>query len=76
MKIEVIVHPNSKRPRVDKDLLGALHIYVSEPPLDGRANLAVIEALASHFNIKRYQIKLLKGAKSKQKLFEISNIKN
>lgn len=71
MTLEVIVHPNSKKPRVDKDLLGTLHVYVKEPPLEGRANLAVIEALAEYYKIKKYQIELIRGQTSKQKVFKI-----
>ncbi len=71
MKLEVIVHPNSKRPRIDKDLLGTLHIYVSQPPLEGRANLAVIKALAEHFEVSKSAIVLVRGEKSKLKEFEI-----
>jgi uncharacterized protein YggU (UPF0235/DUF167 family) len=37
MQVTVIVHPNSKKPRIDTDLLGTLHIYVSAPPLEGKA---------------------------------------
>ncbi|PIR96621.1 MAG: hypothetical protein COT92_00155 [Candidatus Doudnabacteria bacterium CG10_big_fil_rev_8_21_14_0_10_42_18] len=72
MKLAVIVHPNSKKPRIDKDLLGGLNVYVSEPPLEGKANIAVIEALAKYFKVKKYQISLISGQKSKQKVFEIS----
>ena len=72
MKIEVIAHPNSKRPRVQKDLLGALHVYVSQPPLDGRANQAIIEALAEHFGVKRSQVSLLSGQSGKYKLCEVN----
>jgi hypothetical protein len=71
MKIEVIAHPNSKRPRVEKDLLGTFHIYVNQPALEGKANLAVIEALAGYFKVKKYEIRLIRGEKSKQKIFEI-----
>lgn len=72
MKISVIAHPNSKKPRIDKDLLGGLNVYVSEPPLEGKANLAVIEALADYFKTSRSKVILLKGQKSKIKIFEIS----
>ncbi|MGE5042335.1 MAG: DUF167 domain-containing protein [Candidatus Levyibacteriota bacterium] len=72
MKIEVIVHPNSKKPRIEPDLLNKLHVYVSEPPLENRANLAVIEALAKHFRTKKSLVHLITGGKSKIKLFEIS----
>ena len=71
MKVTVIVHPNSKKPRVEKDLLGTLNVYVGQPPLEGRANEAVIEALAEHFKVKKYQVTLVTGTKSKIKVFEI-----
>lgn len=71
MKIAIIAHPNAKRPRIEKDLLGALHVYVNAPPLEGKANRAVVEALADHFKLKKSQIELISGAKSKNKLFEI-----
>lgn len=48
MKISVITHPNNKRPRVEEDLTGQLHVYVSAPPLEGKANAAVINALTDH----------------------------
>jgi len=71
MTITVFVHPNSKKPRIEKDLLGTLHVYVSAPPLEGRANQAVIEALANHLRVKKYQIELVRGQTSKQKTFRI-----
>lgn len=70
MKIPVIVHPNSKRPRIEKDLLDTIHVYVSEPPLEGKANAAVIEALAKYFKVKRRNMLLVSGQKSKYKVFE------
>jgi hypothetical protein len=71
MKVAIIAHPNSKNPRVETDLLGTMHVYVSAPPLEGKANKAVIEALAEHFKASRRKIILVGGEKSKNKLFEI-----
>jgi len=71
MKITVNVHPNSKKPRIEKDLLGTLHVYVIEPPLEGRANKAVVEALAKYFKTKKNNVFLVSGTKSKNKIFEI-----
>lgn len=72
MKIAVIAHPNSKKPRIEKDLLETLHVYVSEPPLEGKANNAIREALAKYFNVKKSSVMLISGEKSKNKLFEVS----
>lgn len=71
MKLEVIVHPNAKKERIEKDLLGTLHVYVNQPPLEGKANKATIEALADYFKTSKSNISLISGAKSKHKLFEI-----
>jgi len=71
MKISVIAHPNSKNPRIEEDLLKVLHVYVKAPPLEGKANREVIEALAKHFVTTRGKVILLRGGKSKNKTFEI-----
>lgn len=72
MKITVIVHPNSKKERIEKDLLGTIHVYVNQPPLEGKANQATISALADYFKTSRSNIRLIYGSKSKHKLFEIA----
>ncbi len=71
MTIQVVAHPNAKKTRVEGDLLGTIHVWVNEPPIDGRANAAIINALAKHYAISRNDIILTSGEKSKQKIFEI-----
>lgn len=71
MKVSIIAHPNSKRPRVEKDLTDTLHIYVSAPPLEGKANKAIIQSLADYFKVKKSSVILISGEKSKIKTFEI-----
>jgi len=73
MKISVIVHPNSKNPRIEKDLMETLHVYVNAPPLEGKANKAVAEALAQFLKIKKNEVILVRGEKSKNKVFEIGD---
>lgn len=71
MQISIIAHPNAKKPRIEKDLLGTLHVYVNAPPLEGKANMAVIESLAKFFKVNKGKVILLRGEKSKNKQFEI-----
>ncbi len=71
MKYTIIVHPNAKKPRIEKDLLDTLHVYVHEPPLEGKANNAVIAALANYFHVKKGNIDIVGGWKAKQKVVEI-----
>lgn len=71
MRLSVIAHPNSKKPRIEKDLLETVHVYVREPPLEGKANKAVIEALADYFCVKKSAVTFVSGTKSKLKHFDI-----
>ncbi len=71
MNIAVIVHPNSKKPRVEKDLFGQLHVYVNQPAQEGKANKACVETLAEYFKVSKSQVVLIKGLKSKLKTFKI-----
>lgn len=71
MKIFVVAHPNARKPRIEKDLLGTLHIYVAKPPLEGKANKAIVEALSLHFHLPKRNIVLVSGEKSKHKVFEV-----
>ena len=72
MILKIIAHPNSKKPRIEKDLMGILHVYVNKPPLENKANEAVLEDLAKYLEIKKNQLILVSGEKSKTKTFEIS----
>jgi uncharacterized protein len=72
MIITIIAHPNSKKPRIEKDLFGGLHVYVNQPPLEGKANKAVAEALAEYFKVSKSKVILIRGEKSKQKVFSIN----
>lgn len=71
MRITVIAHPKAKKPRIEKDLTDTYHVYVREPPLDGRANLAIRESLADYFGVRKNVITLVLGNTSKLKIFDI-----
>lgn len=71
MKITAAIHTNSKRPRVEINSLGAFVVYVSQPPHNGKANKAVIEALAKYFKVAKSRVVLIRGAKSKTKTFNV-----
>jgi uncharacterized protein YggU (UPF0235/DUF167 family) len=48
-----------------------LRVYVTVAPEDGKANRAVMRALADYFDVPRTRIKLLSGAKQRDKRFSI-----
>lgn len=71
MNYSLIAHPNAKKPRIEKDIFGLLHVYVHEPPLEGKANHAIILALAEYFHVHKRNVHLLSGMAGKHKIVEI-----
>jgi uncharacterized protein len=72
MKITVLVKAKAKSRGVVKFEEGKYYVSVIEPPVNNKANLAVIEALSEYFKVPKSKITLLYGAKSRLKAFEIS----
>lgn len=71
MKIRIKVFPNARKPRlVEED--GLLKVYVNAPAVDGRANSALIKALAAHFGVRKSRIDILKGLKSREKIIAVN----
>lgn len=72
MKIFVKVKPKAKEEKVEK--IGDINFKVSvrQLPEKGRANLAVIRALADYFDISQSNIKIISGSTSKLKIIEIT----
>ncbi len=72
MKISVLVKPNSRKESVERLSDGALEVRVNAPPVEGQANEAVIEALARHFSVPKSAVSIVRGARGKKKVVEIS----
>ncbi|KKS74813.1 MAG: hypothetical protein UV48_C0027G0005 [Candidatus Azambacteria bacterium GW2011_GWA2_42_9] len=71
MKIFVKAKPNSKVESIKKLSETNFEICVKEPPVKGRANAAIIEALAKHFGVSLSKVRLISGFASRQKVIEI-----
>ncbi len=71
MRIFVKVKPNSKVEKVEK--IDEVHFVVSvkAPPVEGKANEALIKLLSDYFNIPKGNIKIVSGLSSKSKIVEI-----
>ena len=72
MRISARLKPNSRhREEVVLGDDGSLTIYTKAPAIEGRANLAAVKLLAKHFGVALSKVKLLRGATSKYKVFEV-----
>lgn len=71
MLIKVKVFPGSKKEEITKKTEDSFEIKVKEKPVMGRANRETIKILASYFNISESKIRLVRGFKQRNKIFEI-----
>ena len=72
MKISIHLKLNSRhREEVVSNDDGSLIVYTKAPAIEGRANLATVKLLAKHFGVAPSKVKLVRGAASKYKVFEI-----
>ena len=62
--------PRAKKNEVIEEA-GRYKVYVTAPATEGRANRAVIELLADYFGLKRSQIHLVQGEKSRNKFLDV-----
>jgi uncharacterized protein (TIGR00251 family) len=71
MKIAVVVKTNARKNGVETRDDGSLLVRVNAPPVEGKANEKVVEALAEHFGKPKRDIVIIRGHTSKKKLVEI-----
>ena len=71
MIISVRVVPRSSRNKVC-DEGQRLKVHLSRPAQDGEANAQLVEQLARHFKVKKYELRIIKGLRSRDKLVELS----
>ncbi|MBI4834269.1 MAG: DUF167 domain-containing protein [Planctomycetes bacterium] len=70
MIINLKVIANAKKNEI-KEEEGLFKVYVAAPPVDGKANKAVIETIAAHFKIKKDHVKIIRGEKSSRKVVQL-----
>jgi len=82
MRVIVKVKPSSKTQSVERQKQATLDlglekemdiykVSVKEPPVGGKANNAVVKALAEYFEVSQSLVTLVRGGSVKNKIFEI-----
>ena len=71
MLVKVKVFPNSKKEGiVQKDSI-SFEVRVREKPFQGRATKRVTEMLAEYFKVGLQKVRLVRGSKQRNKIFDI-----
>jgi hypothetical protein len=71
MFIKVKVIPSSKVESITPKKEDSFEICVREDPIQGMASMRVIEILAEHLHLKKEKVRLIRGFKKRNKIFEI-----
>jgi len=73
-KVNIKTRPGARQTSVEKEADGSLAVKVKEPAREGRANEAVIEAVAEYFDVPKTKVRILRGGAGRNKLIEIGGL--
>lgn len=71
MRIYVKAKPFAGKTEVVRLDEAHFEVSVTEPPVQGRANRAVVAALADYFNVASGRITIVSGFTSRQKIVDV-----
>ncbi|MBI2064729.1 MAG: DUF167 domain-containing protein [Candidatus Yanofskybacteria bacterium] len=69
MRINVKAKPNAREEMVEEIQPGEFVVSVKEPPIQGRANTAIVKALQEYFHTPN--IRIVSGYTSRNKIIEV-----
>ena len=72
-KLTVRVKPNSRVSALEDQGDGTWLARVTAPPIDGKANEALITLIARRFDVRKSQVSIKSGASGRHKTVEIED---
>lgn len=73
-RLTIHVHPGAKRNEVLRCQEGVWHIKVAAPPVEGKANKALVEFLSDVLGVSKSRITIEKGAGSRHKIVTVAGM--
>jgi len=74
MILELHVQPGAKRSEFAGEHGGRLKLRLAAPPVEGRANEALIEFLAAHYGVPKRNVRIAAGLRSRRKRVVIEGV--
>jgi len=74
INIQVQIQPKSSKDQIIGIHNGRLKIKISAPPVDGKANQALIEFMSKVLGVSKSKVEIVKGHTSKLKTLKIIGI--
>lgn len=74
MIIKIRAFPDSRNEEIIKKSDDSFEVKVKEPPIQGRANRAIISALSFYFKVPESSIRIIRGFRERNKIININGI--
>jgi uncharacterized protein len=68
------LQPRAARTEIAGERDGAVLVRVTEPPVDGRANAALVKLIAKRVGVARGRVAVVGGERSRDKLLRVAGI--
>jgi uncharacterized protein (TIGR00251 family) len=69
--LKLKVKPGSRDESLTEQADGTWLARVKAPPVDGKANAALISLIAAHFGLRKAQVRIRSGAAGRMKLVQL-----
>jgi len=74
VSFSVRVTPRARRNEIAGVVGDVLKVNLKAPPVEGKANAALVELLARWLGVKRSQIEIIAGAASRNKIVRVAGL--
>jgi hypothetical protein len=71
---KVIVVPRSSRNQIEAKEAGVYKIWITAPPVEGKANKALIGLLVKKLGVPKKNLKIISGTKSRSKTIGVTGL--
>ena len=71
MRLRVRVKPGAHEEKVSREPDGSLRVSVTARAQEGKANEAVVKAVAGFYHVPKLQVRILTGLSSRTKMLEV-----
>ncbi|MFN2353753.1 MAG: DUF167 domain-containing protein [Desulfopila sp.] len=75
MGLKVLVRPKAKKTGIVGVHDGMLKLAVAAPPVDGKANQAITAFFAEVFGLKKKDVQIVSGERSRKKVVALGDLK-
>ena len=74
MRIYIKVIPRSSKNSVEKISEGEYKVKLTAPPVDGKANEALVKLLAEYFGVSKSAVTIIGGKSTQRKMVDVEGV--